>query len=40
MEELKRMPISDLETIIGSVDFTKKECDWIWPVKRTAFEVY
>jgi len=40
MEELKKMPISDLETIIGAIELTKKECDWIWPTQRKAFEVY
>ena len=40
MIEIKRMAICDLETILGAVEFTKKECDWIWPISRTAFEVY
>ena len=38
MIEIKKMPIVDLETIIESVDFTKQEIGWIWPIK--GFGVY
>ena len=38
--ELKKMPISRLETIISSSELSKKDADWIWPIERGAFEVF
>ena len=38
MIEIRMMPIVELETIIRSVDFTKQEKGWIWPIK--GFGVY
>jgi hypothetical protein len=40
MEEIKRIAVDDLTLITESAGLTKKELDKIWPVKRSAFEVY
>lgn len=40
-EELRRMPLSDLEAIIKSVDdWDKGNIDGIWEKERRAFEVH
>lgn len=38
MIEMIKMAICDLEDVIGSAGLTNEEQDWIWPVKRDAFE--
>jgi hypothetical protein len=40
MDELKRMAICDISTITNSAGFTKEEINWIWPMRRQAFEVF
>ena len=40
MIEMVKMAICDLEDVIGSAAFTNEEQDWIWPIKRSGFEVY
>ena len=40
MDEIKRMPLETLETIVGSVEWTKEETGRIWETKRQAFEVF
>ena len=40
MEELKRMPISTLDAVDGSIDWTKEEIDQIWEKVRRAFEIF
>ena len=34
------MPVDELDTIIGSVNFEKKEIEWIWEKQHGAFEVH
>lgn len=38
MDELRKMAICDLEDIIGASEFTKADQEWVWPIKRDAFE--
>lgn len=34
------MSFDDLQTVITGAALSKEECDWIWPIKRDAFERY
>lgn len=40
MDELKRMPIDLLETVIASAGWEQKDVDKIWQKKHGAFEVH